>query len=69
MMKMKKATMSETESTLPDNDSLNRFFVKNLHLVGTHREYADINKETDIYWQIVVDALKGINSREQWNIT
>ena len=48
MMKMKKATMSETESTLPDNDTLNRFFVKNLHLVGTHREYADINKETDI---------------------
>ena len=54
--------MFETEGKVPDNDSLNRFFVKNLHLVGTHREYADINKETDIYWR--VDALKGINSRE-----
>ena len=43
--------------------------VKNLHLVGTHREYADTNKEIDIYWQIAVDALKGINSREQWDIT
>ena len=41
--------MFETEGKVPDNDSLNRFFVKNLHLVGTHREYADIYKETDIY--------------------
>lgn len=27
-MKMKKATMSETESTVPDNDSLNRSLLR-----------------------------------------